>query len=179
MDSTLQLDRGIALTKNEKFRNQRIIITVAVPVGKKIKVDYDAAEDFHIRIGNNWDDEGWDWRYYENTREERWNHNVEYIMTEKGLQRTDKVNEDESDNSSNNAIDEFKKSKEQILREKEQKLRELQEIDKQLQDGSDSTRYHYQPDKQKKVEPVKKQSAQNNKTNIESGIDLLMMKFTM
>jgi phage shock protein PspC (stress-responsive transcriptional regulator) len=179
VDSTLQLDRGIALTKNEKFRNQRIIITVAVPVGKKIKVDYDAAEDFHIRIGNNWDDEGWDWRYYENTREERWNHNVEYIMTEKGLQRTDKVNEDESDNSSNNAIDEFKKSKEQILREKEQKLRELQEIDKQLQDGSDSTRYHYQPDKQKKVEPLKKQSAQNNKTNIESGIDLLMMKFTM
>ena len=37
-DSLLQLDKGIALTQTEKFRNQQVILTVAVPVGKKIKV---------------------------------------------------------------------------------------------------------------------------------------------
>lgn len=176
IDSILQLDRGIALTKNEKFRNQSLIITVAVPIGKKIKVDYDAGENFHVQIGSNWDDEGWDWRYYENTHEENWEHNREYIMTEKGLQRTDKLSSDEEDNSSNNAMDQFKKSKEQILREKEQKLRELQEIDKQLQDGTDSNRYHYQPEKNKKADPVKKQSATINKQLFN---DFLMMRFYM
>ncbi len=178
LDTVLQLDRGIALTKHEKFRNQRIIITVAVPIGKKIKVDYDAAQDFHIQFGNNWDDEGWDWRYYENIHEEKWDHNVEYIMTAKGLERTDKLSNDdnEEDNTPNNAIDEFKKSKEQILKEKEQKLHELQEIDKQLQNDSDNSRYHYQPEKQKKAEPVKKQSAQNTKQSVN---DLLMIRFSM
>jgi phage shock protein PspC (stress-responsive transcriptional regulator) len=37
-DSTLVLDRGIAINTKDKFRNQRIIVTIYVPIGKRIKV---------------------------------------------------------------------------------------------------------------------------------------------
>src|SRR4029078_2007530 len=38
-DSLLLIDKGIAITKTDKFRNQRVILTVYVPVGKQITVD--------------------------------------------------------------------------------------------------------------------------------------------
>ena len=37
-DSLIFLDRGIAITKQDKFRNQHIIMTIAVPIGKRIKI---------------------------------------------------------------------------------------------------------------------------------------------
>jgi hypothetical protein len=37
-DSLVYLDRGIAINKKDKFRNQHIIMTIAVPVGKRIKI---------------------------------------------------------------------------------------------------------------------------------------------
>ena len=39
VDTTLSLDRGIAITQNDKFRNQQVIVTVAVPVGKRIYIN--------------------------------------------------------------------------------------------------------------------------------------------
>ncbi len=37
-DSTLILDRGIVINTKDKFRNQRVIVTIYVPVGKRIRV---------------------------------------------------------------------------------------------------------------------------------------------
>jgi hypothetical protein len=90
-----------------------------------------------------------DWENNEESESFGWRHNVEYVMTNKGLERVDKMkDEDENrDENSNETIEQFRKSKEQMEREKEQKLRELQEIDKELQKvdstAKDSTRYHY------------------------------------
>jgi len=36
-DSSLNIDKGIAINKTDKFRNQHVIVTIAVPVGKRIK----------------------------------------------------------------------------------------------------------------------------------------------
>jgi phage shock protein PspC (stress-responsive transcriptional regulator) len=37
-DSTLVLDRGIVVNTKDKFRNQRVIVTIYVPVGKRIRI---------------------------------------------------------------------------------------------------------------------------------------------
>jgi hypothetical protein len=38
-DSLLLIDRGVPITEQDKFRNQHVVITIAVPVGKKIKIN--------------------------------------------------------------------------------------------------------------------------------------------
>jgi phage shock protein PspC (stress-responsive transcriptional regulator) len=182
-DSLLQLDKGIALTQTEKFRNQQVILTVAVPVGKKIKVHENIGWNNYTHVSVGFDDEDWGWNYYSDQHEEKWRSGVEYIMTAKGLERVDKAKDDEDNNSSNDAVEEYKKSKEQILREKEQKLKELQEIDKQLQAPADSSKYHYKPEAPKKAETKKAvQSASTNVNTMDfplSTTNFLMMKFSL
>jgi len=99
----------------------------------------------------NWDEEG---------VIRNWSHDVWYVMNTNGkITRTDKVEEDSDSNNNsddhNEAIENFRKSKEEIKKQREQKLRELNEIDKQLnqQEKTDSTKYHYQPEKSKKQQP--------------------------
>ena len=182
-DSVLMLDKGIALTQTEKFRNQQVILTIAVPVGKRIKVNEKIGWNNYTHVSVGWDDEDWGWNYYSDQNEEKWRSNVEYIQTEKGLERLDRQKDDEDNDNSNKTLDEFKKSKEQILREKEQKLRELKEIDKQLDTPADSSKYHYQPEAPKKSDNKKTvQSANVNLRNTELPVisrDLLMMRFSI
>jgi len=147
-DSVLLLDKGIAITANEKFRNQHILLTIAVPVGKHIKIHENIGWDHDIHVG--FFDGDADWRNFDRDGE-HWTHNVDYIQTENdGLQRADhRVDADEIDNT----IQELKKNREEILRQKQQKIKELQDIDHELQQPlpADSTRYHYQPEKSKRA----------------------------
>lgn len=102
-DSSLILDKGITITAKEKFRNQNVIVTIAVPVGKKIFIEKNAGwywhehlnESFMSNFGDSWydsDEKAYSWRY-----------NTEYIMTEKGLKKTsaDVNNDDNSDSNTN------------------------------------------------------------------------------
>jgi hypothetical protein len=88
-DSVLELPKGFAITRDDKFRNQQVLLVVEVPVGKKIELD-ESLDDyewftvntsrrkgFNVSWDNNWDDS-----YH-------WDNNVEYVMTREGLQRTD------------------------------------------------------------------------------------------
>ncbi len=203
-DTSLLLDRGIAITPNEKFRNQHLYITVAVPVGKKIYMNVNEGwgEGFSMHFGNSGNDDYWDWGNNMDNTGFRWESNVEYIMTSKGLERTGKSKgdddnsdnnegnnngDDNGDDNSNNTIEEFRKSKEQMEREKEQKLKELQEIDRALQNKNDSTRYHYQPanpdtsaipgEKKRKTKATAKNTAV---ADVPTGInDVLMIKFAL
>lgn len=95
-DSTLYLDRGIKIYPQDKFRNQSVYVTVAVPVGKRIMVDDNVDWNNHFSV-NFWDDE--DWRYsrdfYDDS--EDWDNNVEYVMTPDGLKRTHPEKDDDGD----------------------------------------------------------------------------------
>ena len=81
-DSLIILDRGIAINKTDKFRNQQIVLTVYVPVGKQIRIDKSTGwgHDVHFGINNNnnidvdIDDE-----------ERGWDQNVNYVMRANGL----------------------------------------------------------------------------------------------
>lgn len=91
-DSTLVLPKGFAISREEKFRNQRVLVVIEVPVGKKIQLDrsIDSYEwftvNFNRRGWSRWDD-NWDHTY-------GWSSNVEYVMTPDGLRRTDRLDED-------------------------------------------------------------------------------------
>lgn len=96
IDSVIQLPGGFPITKENKFRNQQVIVAVYIPVGKKILLDntvnrYDWLNltfnhqhirwDSHWQDNDNYDDEGFarDNNYY-------WHSGVEYIMTTGGLE---------------------------------------------------------------------------------------------
>lgn len=150
-DTVLMLDKGIAITPKDKFRNQSIIITVAVPVGKRIMVEEDAAwwENVHVNIGVN--DNDWDWHYDKDAQ--GWDNDVEYIMTKEGLKPlyakdNDKYKYD-GDNSdqTNDGTTEQLEQIEQQQRDIEQQRKNLEEEKKNLQNSlkKDSTRYKYKP----------------------------------
>jgi prefoldin subunit 5 len=189
IDSSLSLDKGIAITKQDKFRNQQVIVTVAVPVGKRIYINDNIGRGNSVRVhmGHS-DNDDRDWENNMESESFNWRHNVEYVMTEKGLQRADKqTDEDDENDNSNEAIEEFRKSREQIEREKEQKIKELEEIDRELQKATDSTRYRYKSNATDstavpKREGRKLKPRRDNITdaNFPTGInDMLMIKFSL
>ena len=82
-DSLLVLDKGITITKVDKFRNQRIIITVYVPVGKQIKVNNNVGWGHNIHFNGPWNNNDFD---IDIDDEERgWDENVDYVMKANGL----------------------------------------------------------------------------------------------
>ena len=113
-------------------------------------------------------------------------------MTAKGLERVDKRTDDDdnnnddnnNENNSNETIEQYRKSKDQMEREKEQKLKELQDIDKELQ-NADSTRYHYQPaTPDTPAAPARKTKAAVMKNTVVADVpnginDVLLIKFAL
>ncbi|MBS1662503.1 MAG: PspC domain-containing protein [Bacteroidetes bacterium] len=101
-DSALQLPEGFAISGNDKFRNQQVLIEVSVPVGKRILVSSSVKNNYHwfnINPGNrrvNWgrrhgNDDWSDWDDdFDNSDSYSWMSGVEYVMTPTGLSRTDK-----------------------------------------------------------------------------------------
>jgi hypothetical protein len=89
-DSTLFLDNGFSLPTGQKFRNQQVLVTVQVPVGKRILVDRSVNHRYHWFRINNGD---WDWDSDdEYERSYSYDNGVEYTMTAGGLERTDGTN---------------------------------------------------------------------------------------
>ena len=101
-DSLFIIDKGIAINKTDKFRNQRVIITVYVPVGKQIKIDESVGWGNDIQINGPWDR---DWNPEMDDIEHGWENGVNYIMKENGLYTVDGVAADEWKNNKKVNID--------------------------------------------------------------------------
>lgn len=80
-DSVLTMNKGIGINKTDKFRNQRVILTIYVPVGKRIKVDKSISWFNDVHFGNNWDN---DWYYDSDDTYDDWETGREYIMKADG-----------------------------------------------------------------------------------------------
>ncbi len=131
-DSLIYLDRGIAINKKDKFRNQHIIMTIAVPVGKRIKITNKGWSQTNVQINNrgmrtgtidrisndnDWYDEWnepWDGESYDFEK------GVEYKMTETGLEKIKREGYSESD-------DEINKGDNDSPDELEEKINKLKE----------------------------------------------------
>ncbi len=93
-DSLILLPNWFMVSKENKFRNQQVVVNVAVPVGKKVMIDrsVNRYDWFNLNVSRgrginvNWD-EHWGSAY-------SWRTNVPYIMTESGLERLDRKNEE-------------------------------------------------------------------------------------
>ena len=82
-DSILQLDRGIAINKTDKFRNQRVVLTIYVPVGKHIKVNRNINWFNDVHLGSSWDENNF-WDEDNDHEAYDWRTNVEYEMKADG-----------------------------------------------------------------------------------------------
>ncbi len=93
-DSVLSLGSGLAIDKESKFRGQRILVEIQVPVGKKIRFDKTLEEMYHpinIRLYNQREGSrrrSWErWNYeYDWNRDNffDWETDVDYTMNENG-----------------------------------------------------------------------------------------------
>jgi len=157
-DSTLFLDKGIAINKTDKFRNQHIIMTLAVPVGKRFKITNKGWAQVNVRVNKNgfrsethsgfilndgFDGDDWDLNL--DTEAFDYDHDVEYIMTPTGLERVDGVresNDSEDPEALKSRLEELKREKEKIennlKKTWEQKQKEADDIKKQLDKTKDT-----------------------------------------
>lgn len=110
-DSILMMDKAITINTTDKFRNQYVEATIAVPVGHFIKIDKNFSYGNRIRLGGFWG--GNDWYYYNNYNDNTYDfsYGVEYVMKEDGLytldgEPSDRNNDDWNNNSSkeNNSV---------------------------------------------------------------------------
>ncbi len=142
-DSVIYLDRGFALKSGTRFRNQSVTVNIQVPIGKRIVITSSVNRklNYNINFGNR----GGDWDFDEDwsNKNESWSSDVEYIMTAGGLERLSKQSSDEGDNEDNNAMENFKKSKDELKKEYERKQKEAEDLKKELDKPVDSTRYRY------------------------------------
>jgi hypothetical protein len=96
-DSVILLPSGFPITKDQKFRNQQVIVAVYVPVGKKILLENSVNRYHWFTLNVNrqhirWDDDGrhddnYDTEGFTMDNNFYWNSGVQYIMTTEGLQR--------------------------------------------------------------------------------------------
>ena len=106
-DSLLMLDRAITVNTTDKFRNQYVEATIAVPVGHYIKVDKNFGYGNRVRYRFFTQDP--DWYYYNNDNDHDYDYSygVKYIMKQDGLytlngSRSDGRDDDWNNNSDDN-----------------------------------------------------------------------------
>ncbi len=136
-DSILSLYKGIQINTTDKFRNQRMIITIAVPLGKRIKIDDKIGWRTHIDLGVNGND--WNWNdNFGNEDDMNWETNKEYIMTPKGLKLISSNGSIIEDNKDNSNSDDIRERMDELKQEIEDKQREMddkkQELKEQLEE---------------------------------------------
>ena len=104
-DSVLTLSRGFVITPKQQFRNQKVLLVIEIPVGKKIlmKRNLDDFKWFNVNR-KRWRNNGVDieWDDSDNNDINAWTAEVEYVMTENGLERTSKNFRDNGDNEEQN-----------------------------------------------------------------------------
>ena len=157
-DSTLFLDRGIAITNKDKFRNQHVIMTIAVPIGKRFKITNKGFSQTTIKMNrrgiqsetiNQFGDDSWVDEWNENWDGESFSYDrgVEYKMTVDGLEKikSDFDNPNNADdNDENESIDEMEEQLQKLKKDREdleqnlektraQKIKELEKIDRALE----------------------------------------------
>ncbi|MGI9138083.1 MAG: hypothetical protein ACR2IM_03500, partial [Sediminibacterium sp.] len=157
-DSLVYLDRGIAINKKDKFRNQHIIMTIAVPVGKRIKITNKGWSQTNVRINGKGmqtetidrvtNDKDWYDEWNEPWDNESFNYDrgVTYLMTNTGLEKIGRADIEDKDSDDENAdiesqLNDLKLEREKLERDlkksREQKLKELEKIERALEKKSD------------------------------------------
>ena len=90
-DSVLILPKGFAISSEEKWRGQSVLVILKVPVGKRIELS-PRLHNYNWRGIDNYRGRGWDGDWNNDfNRNYYWESNVEYIMTPEKLERVDRL----------------------------------------------------------------------------------------
>jgi hypothetical protein len=156
-DSTLFLDRGIAITNKDKFRNQHVIMTIAVPIGKRFKITNKGFSQTTIKMNhrgirtetiNQFGDDTWVDEWNENWDSESFSYDrgVEYRMTADGLEKIKSDNDaSDDDNDQDDSIEEIEEQLQKLKKDREdleqnlektraEKIQELEKINRALEE---------------------------------------------
>ncbi|MEO5908342.1 MAG: PspC domain-containing protein [Ginsengibacter sp.] len=105
-DSLLMLDRAITVNTTDKFRNQYVEVTIAVPVGHYIKIDKSFGYGNRVRYRVFTQDPDW---YYnnDNANDFDYHYDIDYIMKQDGLYTLNGAHSDgrDDDEWNNNSTD--------------------------------------------------------------------------
>lgn len=136
IDSNLILGSGFAVGKNQKFRGQKVLLDIRVPVGKTIRFDRSVEDKLHpvnVRTRNDrrWDRRDWDRRDWDMDWDEDWHFDwqpdVDYVMTDKGelveAYNLGSVNTNPTDTTE---VYEYDRNRDNIRKRIEEKERELE-----------------------------------------------------
>jgi phage shock protein PspC (stress-responsive transcriptional regulator) len=142
-DSLLATPLGIAIDRKNKFRNQHVIVTIAVPIGKKIKINQSIWNTPAGKINIGLDEDNWD--DYWGDEEHGWTTNVEYIQKEDGLYTLDgepaaikssgtikingvTINTDDDDDDNSQPADKIDSASQKLLQQYQQTKDSLKKI---------------------------------------------------
>jgi hypothetical protein len=159
MDSTLILGSGFGIGKDQKFRGQKVLVEIKVPVGKKIRFDRTVEDKLYpvnitIRERGNWDRRDWDIDWDEDYRME-WKADTDYIMTTAGeLEEADKYSSGQTPGGVYEYNQDRPERKVDSLRQQiEERERQLQEERRKLEEMQNDIR------RSNLKEPVKQKEA--------------------
>lgn len=87
LDSVLVLGSGFGIGKEEKFRGQRVVVEIQVPVGSMIRFDETVTKlemsDIRLERRGSWRNNRWDYDW-DNDSDYDWEPGVDYVMTADG-----------------------------------------------------------------------------------------------
>jgi len=152
LDSALIIGSGFSVGKEQKFRGQRVIVEIKVPVGRMIRFDETVTKlDYtNVRVAEqrrNWRYRNWevDWdddRYY------NWEPGIDYVMTADGelvnaampittTTDSDTGNVYEYRPSNNIQTDSLRRVNDSLRRVREESERQIRENERRMQEAQD------------------------------------------
>ena len=148
-DSLVYLDKGIGINKVDKFRNQHIIMTISVPIGKRIKITNKGWSQTNVNINGHGmrmgtidrisSDENWydEWNEPYDNESYSFERGVEYKMTKSGLEKIKRVDEIDSNNEEEQLGGAHPTELQKELKElKEERLQLQKDLDKRAKKTS-------------------------------------------
>lgn len=172
-DSLLMMDKAITINTTDKFRNQYVEATIAVPVGHRIMINKNFGYGNRVRFGGFWG--GNEWYYYndDNIDDYDFSYGVEYVMKDDGLytlngQRSDRNNDDWNDNSSddNNMVTPPANNNGSGYRYNQSKIDSLKDVQEQqlqkMQSSMDSAKSAREKEIQRLTDSLKKSNEEIN-----------------
>jgi phage shock protein C len=97
-DSILYLPSGFSIPRNSKYRGQRLVVIIRVPVGKKVDIDNDIYDHYHFI--RDWNDDDFDDENQEHVELKMTTDGVNSIHIEKNTNKEGlKESKDSVDNS--------------------------------------------------------------------------------
>jgi phage shock protein PspC (stress-responsive transcriptional regulator) len=146
-DSLVYLDKGIGINRKDKFRNQHIIMTIAVPIGKRIKITNKGWSQTNVNINGHGmrmgtidrisSDENWydEWNEPYDNESYSFERGMEYKMTKTGLEKIKRA-DDSDDKTDQLDTDQPNELKKELRALKEERLQLQKEVEKAAKQSS-------------------------------------------